>query len=1004
MTVEGKIRITASVDDAVRNLRQLRGSFDNLNAGVARAVSAVQTFGGIVIGAEGVRRISQMADNYANMAARLKGATRDTLEFNAAQASSIRLAQQYQAPLAELSTLMTRVLGAVRPLGGGLKEAQVTTEAMLAALKLGGSTAAEAGSAITQFSQALGSGALRGEEFNAIAEAAPRLLDALAAGLGKPRDQLKKLAEDGALTTSAVVGALTKALPQLRAEAAQMPATIGGAAQAASDALSRFVGRSAEGSAAVKTLIGAFRLLAENIDTVVTALAALAAALLAVKIGGFVASLGTAVTAAGALAGGITTIGIAARGLLSIIGGPVGLIVTLGSLALAWIGVQKAQKAATERTVDTIRAERDAVQKQLDDLKTRDPATATFARASAETALASRLLALNREIEVKLREKAGPRGGPALGEDRPLRDPRTVTEFENDNKTLARIQQEYADKRAAYILAKDREIAAARLAGNLALERKLQQEKAGALAEQAKNEREAVAKATAPGAGVTTRVARYKEEYDRIAAIVADSTQRQLDANKAMYDEQLVSTRQFFATRGALEDEQSAQEIARIEAEIAARRRVVKENTERLKRARSGNDREGFEEAIAGDRTAIAQLEVDLVKAGRDRAAAARSRAVEERRITDELARQRAEVDYEIRAGNDQLTVADERLRLEREFTDMRRRERQETGGTAKTDELIQVRLRIAEIRKLQDAYGTLADAVRLKEEEIDAQVRAGAITTTEAERLKFEARAKSIPLLENILRKLQELAATDAEKNAVEGLRQNLAKLKDTTTDLERSLRGAALSNLTTALNDVSTGAKSTKAALVDMVRGFATAMLNVLNQGLAEQLVKQFQTAASSASGGGGFWGSLLGAVAGLFGGGGGSSGVYMDSVVGVLHTGGIAGGSGGWKQRVPAAAFALAPRYHSGGIAGLKPNEVPAVLELGEEVLKASDPRHVRNLGALAMGGVTVNVSVSGADGADDDRRAFGDELGRRVRATVIDVIANERRQGGMLAGAR
>jgi uncharacterized protein (UPF0335 family) len=40
-------------------------------------------------------------------------------------------------------------------------------------------------------------------------------------------------------------------------------------------------------------------------------------------------------------------------------------------------------------------------------------------------------------------------------------------------------------------------------------------------------------------------------------------------------------------------------------------------------------------------------------------------------------------------------------------------------------------------------------------------------------------------------------------------------------------------------------------------------------------------------------------------------------------------------------------LLPRYHTGGLAGLKPDEVPAVLLKNEEVLTRDDPRHRDNL---------------------------------------------------------
>lgn len=80
------------------------------------------------------------------------------------------------------------------------------------------------------------------------------------------------------------------------------------------------------------------------------------------------------------------------------------------------------------------------------------------------------------------------------------------------------------------------------------------------------------------------------------------------------------------------------------------------------------------------------------------------------------------------------------------------------------------------------------------------------------------------------------------------------------------------------------------------------------------------------------------------GLFGGIGGSSGsggLFGGSIIpGILHSGGIAGQDGyGHGRSVSPAVFAGATRYHNGGIAGmpgLKPNEVPAILERGERVI--------------------------------------------------------------------
>ena len=71
----------------------------------------------------------------------------------------------------------------------------------------------------------------------------------------------------------------------------------------------------------------------------------------------------------------------------------------------------------------------------------------------------------------------------------------------------------------------------------------------------------------------------------------------------------------------------------------------------------------------------------------------------------------------------------------------------------------------------------------------------------------------------------------------------------------------------------------------------------------------------------------------------GGGGAIGAGISSVgASQLHSGGVAGapGTGGSTFRsVDPGIFRNAVRYHTGGVAGLKSNEVPAVLEAGETV---------------------------------------------------------------------
>jgi len=59
------------------------------------------------------------------------------------------------------------------------------------------------------------------------------------------------------------------------------------------------------------------------------------------------------------------------------------------------------------------------------------------------------------------------------------------------------------------------------------------------------------------------------------------------------------------------------------------------------------------------------------------------------------------------------------------------------------------------------------------------------------------------------------------------------------------------------------------------------------------------------------------------------------------------------------VDPALFLGAPRFPSGGLPGIKSDEVPAILQRGEEVLAKDDPRNVMNGGGRSGGGGGTRV---------------------------------------------
>jgi len=74
-------------------------------------------------------------------------------------------------------------------------------------------------------------------------------------------------------------------------------------------------------------------------------------------------------------------------------------------------------------------------------------------------------------------------------------------------------------------------------------------------------------------------------------------------------------------------------------------------------------------------------------------------------------------------------------------------------------------------------------------------------------------------------------------------------------------------------------------------------------------------------------------------------------------VSHAGGVVGLSG-YSRQVPALAFAGAPRMHAGGWAGLRPDEVPTILQRGERVLNR---RETAQYGAGGGGMSRVRIEL-------------------------------------------
>ncbi|HGV4279994.1 TPA: phage tail tape measure protein [Escherichia coli] len=274
--------------------REMRRALAEVTDQINTAKSSALNMAGAFAGAFATGHLISLADEWNSVNARLKQASQSSDDFQASQRELMAISQRTGTAFSDNASLFARSAASMREYGYSSEEVLKVTEAISTGLKLSGASTAEASSVITQFSQALAQGVLRGEEFNSVNENGDRVIRALAAGMGVARKDLKAMADDGKLTADKVVPALISQLGALRDEYAAMPDTVSSSATKVENAFMAWVGGANEASGVTKTLSGVLNGIAGNIDTVATAAGALVAVGVARYFGNMASSAGSA--------------------------------------------------------------------------------------------------------------------------------------------------------------------------------------------------------------------------------------------------------------------------------------------------------------------------------------------------------------------------------------------------------------------------------------------------------------------------------------------------------------------------------------------------------------------------------------------------------------------------------------------------------------------------------------------------------------------------------------
>lgn len=344
-------RVKRFTDTTTKQLSNIERSMNSLNRVSANLFKAG-------IAGFGVNQLKGFADGYTEIQNKLRLVESASISSSKGLNNVFDIALKTNQSINATSGVYQRFAQNAETLK--ISQAQIAslTETVSKAVAVSGASAGAADAALTQFGQALGSGILRGDEFNSVMEQTPALAKAIATGLGVTTGELRNMAKEGKLTMDVLVPALERAKESVDDQFNTRILTISAAFENLNTSAIKWIGELDKSTGASEAFAKAIDEIAKHL-TIVASLAAGVGVIWSVgKIRTWIAASIQASAAMSAQAAAtrnlsaaqqaLTATGKGLGGALGFVGGPLGLL-TLGLSAGVGVFLDYQQKTEAAR-------------------------------------------------------------------------------------------------------------------------------------------------------------------------------------------------------------------------------------------------------------------------------------------------------------------------------------------------------------------------------------------------------------------------------------------------------------------------------------------------------------------------------------------------------------------------------------------------------------------------------------------------------------------------------
>lgn len=211
-------RNTQEQQEFNNTVRQGTSAVDSMGDKITGMVSAY-------VGIQSVGKLVDLSDEYTQTTARLN-MINDGLQSTAdLQDKIFASAQNSRAAYLQTADVVAKLALRAGSVWESNEETIAFAETLNKAFVVAGASQEEMNSASLQLTQALGSGVLRGEELNAVFEAAPNIIQTIADYLGVSIGEIREMASEGQITADVVKNAMLGSAEEIDAQFQSMPMT-----------------------------------------------------------------------------------------------------------------------------------------------------------------------------------------------------------------------------------------------------------------------------------------------------------------------------------------------------------------------------------------------------------------------------------------------------------------------------------------------------------------------------------------------------------------------------------------------------------------------------------------------------------------------------------------------------------------------------------------------------------------------------------------------------------